>query len=171
MRQISKRFYIITTIFIALFISSCNGYVSQQYYKKFSNGELSKSLKSQYEEKYSKKWKEYRKNGTVKTSEELFAREDYINIKNYYKYKTSSWGLESKDRDSKNYCVYSLSYFAPINFWNLRFTDNQYIKKTIKDLNKNGKNMQHIKIDRHGFGSPIYSFSCTKVSGEIAGGD
>lgn len=74
---------------------------------------------------------------------------------------------ESKD---KNYCVYSISYFLPLNFWNLRFNDTQYIRKAIRDLNKKGhkgKDMQYVKIKDTGFGSPLFSYFCIEVSGNL----
>lgn len=104
---------------------------------------------------------------------------------NYYKkfsnnkvvkldFKSVDWNINDKNyqekADRKKYCVYSLSYFFPINFWDLRFNDKQYIKKAIKDINKakyKGESMKNITIHGMAFGSPIFSFFCTDVSGII----
>lgn len=70
----------------------------------------------------------------------------------------------------KQYCVYSLSYFLPLNFWNVKFSNEQYVKKAIKDLNKDGfkgNNMKNIYINSEGLGTPLYSYYCIKISGEI----
>lgn len=157
----NKRNYIIALLYLSLY--GCNGYTSKQYYDNFSQDKLSKSLEEEYKDKYAKKWKSY-------SIEDIINREDYINLNEYYKLKTSSWDLDNKNRKSKKYCVYSLSYFLPLNFWNIRFSNKQYIRKTLKDLSKENqlnKNLKYIKIDSHGFGSPIFSFFCKKISGKI----
>jgi hypothetical protein len=76
----------------------------------------------------------------------------------------------NKNDKPKKYCVYSISYFLPINFWNLRFNAKQYIKKAIKDLNKEGikgNNMKNIRVYSNGIGTPIFSSFCYKIIGEV----
>jgi hypothetical protein len=81
------------------------------------------------------------------------------------------WRKQYKEDDNANqkeYCVYNISYFLPINFWNFRISDKQYIKKAIKDLNKEGiagLNMRDIYINDTGIGTPIFSYYCNTISG------
>ncbi len=157
-------------IIITTILFGCNGHSSQRYYKNFKDNHLSKSLDDEYEDLYGFKWKEYRKNGVVKNNKELFARDDYISKTNYHKTQTTDWDLNNKNRKSKEYCVYSLSYFIPLNFWNLRFNDEQYIRKAIRDLNKNNISqgeMENIEINDNGIGTPLYSYFCIAISGGL----
>ena len=73
-----------------------------------------------------------------------------------------SWENIERDFD-KQYCVYSLSYFFPLNFWNLRFSDKQYVVKAAQETNINKLTM--IKINDEGFGSPIFSYFCVTING------
>ncbi len=168
MRPINKKFrFVILNIILTLLIG-CNGNSKQSYYKIFADGKISESLEEEYIKKYSDKWKDY---GYKKkySLEQLFAREDYISINEYYKQQTSNWNVGSKDRNSKEYCVHLLSYFIPLNFWNLRFNDEQYVKKAIKDIDKKNKikGMKYIEIDNYGIGTPIYSNFCVIISGVV----
>lgn len=72
---------------------------------------------------------------------------------------------------TKEYCTYFLSYFIPINFWNIRFFKVAYIKKAIRELNNeghNGNKMKDIFVFSNNISTPIFSYSCTKISGELA---
>jgi hypothetical protein len=96
--------------------------------------------------------------------------------KNYYNNELSGRKVYNRvfiinkehDAVKKDFCVYSLSYFLPINFCDVRFTDKQYIEKIIKNLNKEGikgLGMKEIYIHDIGIGTPIFSYYCGTISG------
>jgi hypothetical protein len=129
-------------------LGGCNAGEQSRYYKSYKDGRLSKQLHRIYKEQYSPQDGDFNKG-----------------LYDYYKKETSLW--QRTNTVSKEYCVYSLSYFLPLNFWNVRFTDEQYIKKMLKDLNSQNSDMQFIEFDGMYFATPIFSFFCEEISGEI----
>jgi hypothetical protein len=77
--------------------------------------------------------------------------------------------VKKPNERSKEYCAYFISYFLPINFWNVRLTAG-YMRKMIKELNEEGmkgSNMKDIYTHNTGFGSPVFSFACAEINGVV----
>ena len=84
--------------------------------------------------------------------------------------RTSAYNLIKERSEKPNlkdkYCVYSLSYFVPLNFWNIKSNEG-YIKKLLKSNNEYDKTFADILIRNEWFGSLLYSYNCTTVSGFV----
>lgn len=94
--------------------------------------------------------------------------EEYRN--NQLSKKQITTSIDYNNKELKKYCVYSLSYFLPINFWNVKFNDKGYIEKTIKYFNKKGvkgSNMINIYVSDESVGTPLFSYYCVKIIGDI----
>lgn len=90
------------------------------------------------------------------------------------KYKKETYGKDFrkiKDLENKKIknetCIFGLLYMLiPINFWDLRFTDNQHFKQGFQNMKLGSEfiGLKYVSIRRYGFSSP-FGWHCTEISG------
>ncbi len=92
----------------------------------------------------------------------------YINTRLRLPTKQDRLTKESGDT-SKESCIYYLSYFLPLNFWNFH-TEEEMVKNIIHDASNRADKkhaMTNIRIIKNTFASPIFSLDCKIVYGKI----
>ena len=76
--------------------------------------------------------------------------------------------FHNRDKKQVKYCIHFLSFFLPINFWDITITPAQDVKHTLSKLNiQNAQGMENVSIAGMVVLSPFYSFNCTTVRGYV----
>lgn len=84
--------------------------------------------------------------------------------KNWIDYKEGRLTLPIQDIEGtieKKYCVYNTLYFIYFNFWDLRFSHEEYLNRYLKDAKT--LKAKDIKISDTWFTIGIIGFVCTEI--------